>query len=164
MRGRVRAAIQPTSTGFELALLLRGVTALVSLVHLPVSLAGPAPSGSTGASRRCRGCCPPSPSSPGSGCPQLHRPAATKRRWWSFTSIQLMAPRGARVVGHGVDLRSLSALSESSSKSSCSFAWTVTTKRALASSCSSRAFSWSVSYTHLRAHETVLDLVCRLLL
>ena len=23
---------------------------------------------------------------------------------------------------------------------------------------------WSVSYTHLRAHETVLDLVCRLLL
>ena len=24
--------------------------------------------------------------------------------------------------------------------------------------------SWSVSYTHLRAHETVLDLVCRLLL
>src|SRR5664280_1779796 len=45
MRGRVRAAIQPTSTGFELALLLRGVTALVSLVHLPVSLAGPAPSG-----------------------------------------------------------------------------------------------------------------------
>ena len=24
--------------------------------------------------------------------------------------------------------------------------------------------AWSVSYTHLRAHETVLDLVCRLLL
>src|SRR5664280_3176462 len=24
--------------------------------------------------------------------------------------------------------------------------------------------SWPVSYTHLRAHETVLDLVCRLLL
>src|SRR5665811_2598813 len=24
--------------------------------------------------------------------------------------------------------------------------------------------SWAVSYTHLRAHETVLDLVCRLLL
>ena len=23
---------------------------------------------------------------------------------------------------------------------------------------------WTVSYTHLRAHETVLDLVCRLLL
>ena len=27
-----------------------------------------------------------------------------------------------------------------------------------------RPRAWSVSYTHLRAHETVLDLVCRLLL
>ena len=27
-----------------------------------------------------------------------------------------------------------------------------------------RAGLWPVSYTHLRAHETVLDLVCRLLL
>ena len=25
-------------------------------------------------------------------------------------------------------------------------------------------YQWAVSYTHLRAHETVLDLVCRLLL
>ena len=25
-------------------------------------------------------------------------------------------------------------------------------------------YHWAVSYTHLRAHETVLDLVCRLLL
>ena len=25
-------------------------------------------------------------------------------------------------------------------------------------------FLWAVSYTHLRAHETVLDLVCRLML
>ena len=52
-------------------LLLRGVQTLVSLVHLPVSLAGPRPSGSAGPSRRCQGCCPPSPSSQGSGCPQL---------------------------------------------------------------------------------------------
>ena len=29
---------------------------------------------------------------------------------------------------------------------------------------SARALSEPVSYTHLRAHETVLDLVCRLLL
>ena len=63
--GQVRTAIQPISTGFELAGNLRGVTALVPLVHLPVLLAGPAPSGSTGTSRRCRGCLPPSPSSPG---------------------------------------------------------------------------------------------------
>jgi hypothetical protein len=40
-------------------------------VHLLASLAGPAPSGSAGASRRCRGCFPPSPASPGSDCPQL---------------------------------------------------------------------------------------------
>ena len=50
---------------------------LVPLVRLLVSLAGPAPSASTGASRPCWGCFPPSPASPGSGCPQLHQPAAT---------------------------------------------------------------------------------------
>jgi hypothetical protein len=76
--GRVRAAIQPLSTGFELAdYRLRGVMPLVPRVHLPVLLAGPAPSGRPGASRRCRGCLPPSPASPGSGCPQLPHAAAT---------------------------------------------------------------------------------------
>jgi hypothetical protein len=63
--GQVRAAIQPRSTGFELASLLRGFTPLVPHVHLLVSLAEPAPSGSTGTSRRCRSCLPPSPTSPG---------------------------------------------------------------------------------------------------
>ncbi len=43
---RVRTAIQPISTGFELAGNLRGVMTLVPLVHLPVSLAGPGPSDS----------------------------------------------------------------------------------------------------------------------
>lgn len=38
---------------------LRGFMTLVPHVHLPISLAGPAPSGSPGTSRRCRGCCPP---------------------------------------------------------------------------------------------------------
>jgi hypothetical protein len=83
--GQVRAAIQPRSTGFELAALLRGFTPLVPHVRLLVSLAEPAPSGSTDTSRRCRSCLPPSPASPGSGCSQLHRPAATGRRWRSFT-------------------------------------------------------------------------------
>lgn len=50
---------------------LRGVQPLVPRVHLPISLVGPDPSGSAGSSRRCRGCLPPSPASPGSGCPQL---------------------------------------------------------------------------------------------
>ena len=45
-------------------LLLRGFLPLVPRVHLSVSLAGPAPSDSAGASRRCQGCfrlhrCPP---------------------------------------------------------------------------------------------------------
>ncbi|MGC0423539.1 hypothetical protein ABIA38_009088 [Embleya sp. AB8] len=35
---------------------LRSVQPLVPRVHLPLSLAGPAPSGDTGPSRRCRGC------------------------------------------------------------------------------------------------------------
>ena len=50
---------------------------------------------------RCRpvpalsGLLPPSPASPGSGCPQLQRPAATGPRWSPFTSTRYMAPRGA---------------------------------------------------------------------
>src|ERR1700694_1005196 len=50
---------------------------------------------------------------------------------------------GDGLVGHGVDLGSVSALSESVPKSACSFACTSTTKRALASSCSNWRFSAS---------------------
>jgi len=46
-------------------------------VLLSVTLAGPAPSGSADTSRLCQGCSHPYPASPGTGCPQLHRPAAT---------------------------------------------------------------------------------------
>src|SRR5712672_1238471 len=49
-------------------------------LRLLTLLAGPGPSGSTGPSRRCRGCSPPSPAIPGSGCLQLHQAAATARR------------------------------------------------------------------------------------
>jgi hypothetical protein len=51
--------------------LLRSVRPLVSHVHLPVLLAEPRPSGSTGPPRRCRGCLPPSRPSRRSDCPQL---------------------------------------------------------------------------------------------
>ena len=64
------------------------MTTPVPLVHLPVSLAGPEPFGSTSPSRRCRGCFPPSPASPGSGCPQLRYAAATAQRRRSFTSAR----------------------------------------------------------------------------
>ena len=89
LQGRVRTAIQPVSTGFELAGNLRGVMTLVPLVHLPVSLAGPRPSDSSDPSRRCRGCLPSSPASPGLDCPQLHYAAATAQRQRSFTSARL---------------------------------------------------------------------------
>jgi len=84
----VRIAVQPESTGLELAGDLRGVKTLVPRVHLLLMLAGPRPSGSTGPSRRCRGCLPPSPASPGSGCPQLRYAAATAQRRRSLTSAR----------------------------------------------------------------------------
>lgn len=63
---------------------------------------GPAPSGSPGTSRRCRGRLPPSPAFPGSGCPQLHQTAATARRCRPFTSHG--EPRRGR--WHGCGFRS----------------------------------------------------------
>src|ERR1700748_428638 len=42
------------------------------------------------------GLLPPSPAPPGSGCPQLQRPAATGRRRRSLTSSRTTAPHGAR--------------------------------------------------------------------
>ncbi len=86
---RVRAAAQPKSARFELVGTdLRSFQTLVSHVHRPVLLAEPTSSGSADASRRCRGCFPPSPASPGSGCPQLQPAAATAGRRRSLTSIR----------------------------------------------------------------------------
>ena len=67
--------------------LLRGFQMLVPHVHRPVLLAGPAPSGSAGTSRRCRGCFPPALPYRRWDCPQLQplrgsqglHPAATGR-------------------------------------------------------------------------------------
>jgi hypothetical protein len=53
---------------------------------------------------------PPSPASPGSGCPQLHRPAATGRRRRPFTPARITAPHGARrLLGHSRALAQLGA-------------------------------------------------------
>ena len=62
----------------------------------------------------------------------------------SRTPMRPASSFGDSLVGHGVDLGSGSALSESVSKSACSFAWTSTTKRVLASSCSSCRFLFKV--------------------
>jgi hypothetical protein len=70
----------------------KGGSATGSLpLHLPVSLAGPEPSGDTGPSRRCRGRSRPHPALPGPGCPQLQRPAATGRRWISHSTRSIDA-------------------------------------------------------------------------
>ena len=54
---------------------LRGVLTLVPHVHLPVSLAGPRPSGSADPSRLRRGCLPPGPSVPtGQAAPSFSGP------------------------------------------------------------------------------------------
>jgi hypothetical protein len=58
---------------------LRDVTTPVPRVLLFVTLTGPAPSGSAGHVPVSSGLLPPSPASPGSGCPQLHLLATTRQ-------------------------------------------------------------------------------------
>lgn len=53
---------------------VKGRQALVSLVHLPVSLTGPAPSGSAGTSRRCQDCSHPHRRLPDQAVPSFTRP------------------------------------------------------------------------------------------
>jgi len=86
---------RPVSTRFEPVHEIKDVTTPVPRVLLSATLAGPAPSGSTGHVPALSGLLPPSPAPPGSGCPQLHRPAATRRRRRSLTSTRTTAPRCA---------------------------------------------------------------------
>ena len=72
----------PYLSGLSRGCSLEGVQSLVHSHHtLSALLAAPARSDSPRASRRCQGCLPPFPAAPGSGCPQLHRAAATTQRW-----------------------------------------------------------------------------------
>ncbi len=84
---RVRVASGPDPPGSSRCVFKRRRTS-VSRVYLSVTLATPASSGSTDTSWLCRGRLPPTPAPPGTGCPQLHRPAATGRRQRSLTSTQ----------------------------------------------------------------------------
>jgi hypothetical protein len=94
---RVRAAVQPLSTGFELAdHRLRGVMPLVPRGHLPVLLAGPAPSGSPDASRRCRGCLPPSRRLPVRAAPSFLTSLRRPQGKGLSPPLGSMAPRGAQ--------------------------------------------------------------------
>ena len=87
---------RPVSTRFKPVNALKGVMTPVPRILLSVSLAGPAPSGSPGHAPAWSGPLPPSPAPPGSGCPQLPRPAATGRRRRPLTSTRTTAPHGAR--------------------------------------------------------------------
>jgi hypothetical protein len=92
---------QAISARFDLVITLRGVTTPVPHVHRSISLTGPAPSGSTDTSRPRRGCFPPSPTSPGSGCLLLQAachdkpPAAVSHRC-KVTSASWRTTPGAR--------------------------------------------------------------------
>ena len=79
---------RPLSARFEPVDRLRDVMTLVPRVHLSAMLTGPTPSGSAGVPA-LSGLLPPSTALPGSGCPQLHRPAATGRRRRSLTSTRI---------------------------------------------------------------------------
>ena len=94
-RRRSRAAHRPISVRFEPALDLRGVRQRFLSYAFSSLLAGPGPSDSAGPSRTLSGLLPPSRASPRSGCPQLHRPAATDQRWSPFTSTRFQ-----RLVAH----------------------------------------------------------------
>ena len=84
---------------------LRSVLARVSHVRLLISLAGPRPSAGAGPSRRCRGCCPPSPASPRSGCPQLAPACCEKRAAVSFHHRTVKQRLVALEVGHPETVR-----------------------------------------------------------
>ena len=81
-------------------LIAYGASSLVPRVCLLVLLAGPGPSGSTGPSRRCQGCFPPSPAVPGSGCPQL-RPGCRDSQ--AAESFHLRTVRWRLVAHNGID-------------------------------------------------------------
>lgn len=103
---RVRTATQPISARFELVEALKSFTPLVPHVHLSRSLTGPAPSGSTGTSRRCRGCSHPHPQLQGQAASNFNQPTTMGRRRSPFTSARSNSaswrtPRGFRCSGLG---------------------------------------------------------------
>ena len=70
---------------------LRDVRTLVPRVLLFVTLAGPTPSGSAGASRLGQGCSHPTRHLPGQAALSFNHPAATGRRRRSLTSTQIVS-------------------------------------------------------------------------
>jgi hypothetical protein len=72
-RQRIRTATSPYPPDLSWWAVKRRQT-LISRVHLPVLLTGPAPSGSTDPSRRCQGCSHPPQRLPGQAAPSFTQP------------------------------------------------------------------------------------------
>ena len=95
MKGRVRTAIQPESTGLELARGSRGVTTPVPCVYLPVSLTAPGSSGSAEPARLCRGCSRPHRRPPARTSSSFTPPLRRQRDRGLPPPSGTPAPRGA---------------------------------------------------------------------
>src|SRR5690625_2260332 len=104
---RVRAVTQPTSTRLELVGPIQGLSDTGSLsLHLPDSLAGPALSGSTRTSRRCRGCFHPISTS----LPTILPPASISPLRRTEGGV-LSSPHGLATL-HGAQYRSSTPYSD----------------------------------------------------
>ena len=99
-----RAAPRPISTRLEPVRLLTGLQHWFLSLHLLVSLAGPAPSGSTGTSRVVRAASRPPRRSPGRAALRLHLAAATTRREGLSPSLD-----NWRLVAHSSRAKKLEA-------------------------------------------------------
>jgi len=93
-RQRVRTATNPYPPDLSWWAVKRRRT-LVSHVHLPVLLTGPAPSGSAGTSRRCQDCSHPPRRLPAQAVLSFSGPLRRPSRRRSLTPARLQAPRGA---------------------------------------------------------------------
>ena len=78
----------------------------------------PPPSEGAGHAPALSGRLPPSPAPPGSGCPQLHQPAATDQRWRSLTPTRTISASRRTLwypqFGFSVAIRTTSLASPSS--------------------------------------------------
>ena len=89
---------RPISARFEPVCLSRGVITLIPRVLLSVTLAGPTPSGSTGASRLCQGCSRPPRHLPDQAAPSSSRPTAIGTAV-KVSHLHSNRQRGPRLIG-----------------------------------------------------------------
>jgi len=87
---------RPISARFEPVYLSKDVLTLVPCVLHSITLAEPTPSGSTGASRLCRGCSHPSRHLPGPAAPSFTVPAATD----PAAKVSHLRSKHQRLVAH----------------------------------------------------------------